>query len=94
MAFQKGKSGNPEGRPKGSPNRTTKELRQLIREVVDWEDFFCTLASQAKEGNLQASKLILLYGYGVPKDMSDIEGYEDYVRRNPIDALLQDNPIL
>jgi hypothetical protein len=34
MAFQKGESGNPYGRKKGSLNRTTKELREMIQEVI------------------------------------------------------------
>ena len=30
MAFEKGISGNPEGRPKGSMNKTTLQLRETI----------------------------------------------------------------
>lgn len=35
----KGKTNNPNGRPKGSPNKTTKELRELITRFVTekWE---------------------------------------------------------
>jgi hypothetical protein len=34
-AFKPGQSGNPDGRPKGSKNRTTEELRQHIQTVLD-----------------------------------------------------------
>jgi len=34
MPFEKGKSGNPKGRPKGSLNQTTKDIRVLIKEVL------------------------------------------------------------
>jgi len=35
MGFKKGESGNPEGRPKGSLNKTTKDIRELISEALD-----------------------------------------------------------
>lgn len=34
MAFQKGQSGNPAGRKKGTPNKTTKEIREVINSVI------------------------------------------------------------
>ena len=34
MPFEKGESGNPAGRPKGSFNKTTKELRQMISDFL------------------------------------------------------------
>lgn len=33
--FKKGQSGNPNGRPKGSKNRTTEEIRTFIQMIVD-----------------------------------------------------------
>ena len=33
--FTKGKSGNPNGRPKGSQNRATSDLRQAVKKIVD-----------------------------------------------------------
>ncbi len=34
MAFEKGESGNPAGRPKGALNKKTKELRQMISDFL------------------------------------------------------------
>jgi hypothetical protein len=34
MAFEKGKSGNPNGRKKGSQNKSTSELRGIIQEII------------------------------------------------------------
>lgn len=33
--FKKGESGNPNGRPKGSKNRTTEELRMMLKQIID-----------------------------------------------------------
>jgi len=35
--FKKGESGNPNGRPKGTQNRTTKEMKELIKAYVEKE---------------------------------------------------------
>jgi hypothetical protein len=35
MPFKKGQSGNIKGRTKGSPNRTTKQLRESIASFLD-----------------------------------------------------------
>ena len=39
MAFKKGESGNPKGRPKDSKNKATEDLRQRIKDFIDdnWE---------------------------------------------------------
>ena len=35
MGFEKGKSGNPEGRPKWALNKTTNDIRELISKAID-----------------------------------------------------------
>jgi hypothetical protein len=35
MAFEKGTSGNPEGRPKGSANKTSLQLRETISSFLE-----------------------------------------------------------
>jgi hypothetical protein len=35
MPFEKGQSGNPNGRPAGTPNKVTGELKAMILEALD-----------------------------------------------------------
>ena len=35
MGLQKGMTNNPNGRPKGKPNRTTDELRAMVQNFID-----------------------------------------------------------
>jgi hypothetical protein len=43
MGFEKGKSGNPEGRPKGALNKTTNEIREFISKAIDTDKIKCML---------------------------------------------------
>ena len=55
--FEKGRSGNPAGRPRGSRNRATREIQQLL----DGESEALTrkVVELALEGNTSALKLCL-----------------------------------
>lgn len=67
MPQPKGKTGNPAGRPKGTKNKITAELKDRIKSFLD--NNFETVTDSFKE--LDAEKRILLYekflGYVVPK---------------------------
>jgi hypothetical protein len=67
MAFEKGQSGNPGGRPKGAGNKVTTQLRETITAFLDEnfekvkEDF-----SALKPGE-RIRMYIELLQFGVPK---------------------------
>lgn len=48
MAFQKGKSGNPKGRPKNSPNKITGEVKAMVLEALANAGGVAYLEQQAK----------------------------------------------
>ena len=83
-AWKKGESGNPNGRPKGSKNRSTiaklwLETNQKFKNPITGEDEFLsqedaiTLAiiKKAKKGDLNAYKDLMDSGYGAPIQQID-----------------------
>ena len=59
MAFKKGQSGNPGGRPRGSVNKNLRMLRDAAEAILP------DLIARAKDGDMEAQKLIL--DRGIPR---------------------------
>src|SRR6056297_3417425 len=84
-SYKKGQSGNPNGRPKGSKNRSTiakkwLEAQDTIKnpitgknEKLSQEDVM-TLAmiKEARKGNVNAYSKLMDSAYGQPKQNTDI----------------------
>lgn len=77
--WEKGESGNPNGRPKGSLNRSTiarkwLEVNQSLKnpltgenETMSQEDLMTlALIKKAREGDVNAYKALMDSGYGAP----------------------------
>jgi hypothetical protein len=77
--WEKGESGNPNGRPKGSRNRSTiakywLEVNQNLKnpltgesETMSQEDLMTlALIKKAREGDVAAYKALMDSGYGAP----------------------------
>ena len=77
--FNKGESGNPNGRPKGSRNRSTiarhwLEVNQNLKnpltsemETMSQEDLMTlALIKKARDGDVNAYKALMDSGYGAP----------------------------
>jgi len=94
--FEKGESGNPNGRPKGARNRSTivrqwldveQKLKNPItgsEEQMNQEDLM-TLAQikKAREGDTQAYKALLDSAYGSPDTNIDITTQGDKINGKP-----------
>jgi hypothetical protein len=74
--WKDGQSGNPNGRPRGSRNKSTAEIRDLLDKHVSFDDLVAKLYALARKGNVKAAEILLEYRYGKPKasDELRIEG--------------------
>jgi hypothetical protein len=78
MAQKKGQTGNPYGRPKGIPNKTTSDLRQWVNTLIESnrEQLEADLASlEPKERWQLIEKLIQ---YVIPKKREEEETSNNY----------------
>jgi hypothetical protein len=86
VSFKKGQSGNPNGRPKGSKNRSTL-VRELLEMVSTFdnplteqsekfsyvEQIIIAQIAEARKGNVQAFKELMDSAYGKIKDVHQFE---------------------
>lgn len=68
--YKPGQSGNPNGRPKGTPNKTTKHIREAYQKLTEdnLENMTLWLTRVAEENPERAMDLMLkLSEYIIPK---------------------------
>ena len=82
-SWKKGQSGNINGRPKGSLNRSTIAKKWLTTDqefknplTQDLENLSQALINKARKGDVSAYKALMDSGYGNPKDSLDINTAE------------------
>ncbi len=74
MAF----NGPGPGRPKGSLNKTTTEVRDLARQIVDDPEYRQALKLRVSLGEAPHMETLLWhYAYGKPKETVALEGSLD-----------------
>ncbi|GAB6395406.1 MAG: hypothetical protein MdMp024_1718 [Bacteroidales bacterium] len=82
MKFQKGHIANPNGRPKGSPNKATADLRKWVKELLDGnrEQFIRDMQELEPYQRLVVWEKLLAYvlpkPLPEPEDEERIEGIE------------------
>jgi hypothetical protein len=99
--FEKGESGNPNGRPKGSKNRSTiarqwLDVNQNLKnpltgetETMSQEDLMTlALIKKAREGDVAAYKALMDSGYGAP-----VQQIEQTILEQPLFPDVQENDI-
>lgn len=70
MAFKKGISGNPNGRPRGAKNKATKELREWVERFI--ADNLDTIENDIMQldANERVRFFLALLNYSLPKQQS------------------------
>lgn len=76
MSFQKGVSGNPTGRPKGSINLVTKSVREILTDchALNFEQILLQMDKMTLRERLQFNRDILPY---IAPKLSNIQIKED-----------------
>lgn len=77
MAQPKGKTGNPNGRPKGSPNKATTEVRQWLSRLIEKNKRQIERDLKAIEPKDRLLILEKFMSYTVPK-MQSIQAQVDF----------------
>jgi len=70
-SWQKGRSGNPRGRPQSGD-----ELGAVLRQSVDRQRFAQKLCELCYAGDVQAMRLLLSYTDGLPIARAEVDGTE------------------
>lgn len=80
--FQKGQSGNPEGRKKGTRNRAAVEIKEAARNIVESPSYLASLKARLKAGDApHMESLLFHYAYGKPVERiapTDPTGTKEY----------------
>jgi hypothetical protein len=81
MPFKKGQSGNPKGRKKGTKNKTTEEIREAFKQLIESSlpDIQKWLQQVAADNPKEALKIVEAYSdFILPKlQRTELSGGED-----------------
>ncbi len=89
MPFEKGQSGNPKGRPKGSGGYSVKLREEISKYCEDNLSYFLSEIKAMKTGHAKSQAFLTLLNFALPKltennSAPDMESLTD----NQLDSLL------
>lgn len=90
MPFEKGISGNPNGRPKGSANKVSEEIRKRVITFLDENFGLIETDLKILEPRERIKFYIDLLQYGLPKLKSiEITNDPDAITHEDLDLILK-----
>ncbi len=82
MAFEKGVSGNPNGRPAGSTNKSTQAIREIVHGIVDNQISKIETELNSLSGKEYISAITGLMEFVLPKlSRTDLKSADDGVKQ-------------
>lgn len=92
MGQKKGQTGNPDGRPKGSQNRTTREAKEFLKQILfnEFDNIQDSLKSARDESDSKYIDLLSkLLQYVLPKQTEtehsgNVNIKVNYGRKRPV----------
>ena len=90
MAFKKGNSGNPSGRPKGSTNKTGGQLRELISGFLEnrFQDVVTGFEEMEAKDKIKVYTDLLQYGLPKLQAVNNTIGFEQ-MTEDQLDEIIE-----
>lgn len=77
MPFKKGQVTNPDGRPKGKPNRTNEQIRELVLNFIDKNIDKLQTDFEALEPKERLNFIERLFKHVLPAPLHELERLTD-----------------
>jgi len=75
MAFKKGQSGNPAGKPKGARNKVSRDIAAYARSFLESDEYRASANRRMLTGKAPHLETMLhQYAYGKPPDKIEVTG--------------------